>query len=466
MRRSACLLIVALAAALLPGVTHAAAAVPPNIVFVLVDDGALNSMQHMPQTRSLIAGGGATLNQFIYNQPLCCPSRATMLRGQYSHNTGVTSNGGPNGGYRSFYRKGNEASTLATWLDAAGYATAYFGKYMNAYPAGAGLPSSHVPPGWDRWFATFDDSTDGYNYSVNDNGTVRSYGAAATDYVTDVLATQAKAFVQQSAAPFFLMVAPNAPHTPSTPAPRHQSLFSGVQYPRTPSFNEADVSDKPSTIRGLPRMTSSAIAQLDAQYRKRLASLQAIDEMARGIIDALTARGLLGNTYVVLTSDNGYLQGEHRVQKGKDLPYEPSVRAPLYIRGPGIPAGSTVTHLVGNVDVPVTFAHAAGVTAPSFVDGRSFLPLVQGASIPWRQSYLLGRGGAGGFTGLRTPRYTYVEYLNGEMEFYDRSTDPYQLVNTYRTMDPKLRTALHDRLLALKTCKGAVCRQVESSPLS
>jgi len=388
-----------------------------------------------------------------------------MLRGQYSQNTGVTSNGGPDGGYGAFFRKGNETSTIATWFDAAGYTTGYLGKYLNGYPVAAGLPKTPVPPGWDRWFGTFDDSTDGFTYTVNDDGRVRLFGNAPGDYVTDVLAAQARSFLRTTTGPFLLMVAPNAPHIPSTPAPRHQGLFTTARYPRTPSFNEADVSDKPSTIRALPRLTASAVSAIDAQYGRRLASLQAVDEMVRGIIDVLTARGLLGNTYVVLTSDNGFLQGEHRVERGKDAPYEEAVRAPLYVRGPGIPAGSIVPQQVGNVDVPVTFSHAAGITPPAFVDGRSFLPLLRGAAIPWRQTYLLGRGGSDGFAGLRTPRYTYVEYFNGEREFYDRRTDPYELVNTYRTMDPGLRAAMHDRVLALKNCHGQNCRTVESLPL-
>jgi arylsulfatase A-like enzyme len=419
----------------------------------------------MPQLRSLIIDRGATLSQFVYNQALCCPSRATMLRGQYSQNTGVTTNGGPNGGYGAFYRKGNESSTLGTWFDAAGYTTGYFGKYLNGYPTAAGVPNSHVPPGWDRWFGTFEDANKGFNYTANDNGTVRTFGSASTDYVTDVLAAKATTFIRQETAPFLLIVAPNVPHTPSTPAPRHAGAFSGARYPRSPSFNEADVSDKPSAIKSLPALTPTAISRIDAQYRKRLTSLLAVDEMVRGIVGALEARNLLANTYLVFASDNGYFQGEHRIPDGKDRPYEEAITTPLYIRGPGIPAASVVGALVGNVDVPITFADAADITPPAFVDGRSFLPIVQGSSIPWRQSYLLGAGGSGGFAGIRTSRYTYVEYFSGEGEFYDRSVDPYQLVNTYASMDARLKSALHDQLLALKKCSGSACRSIEAQPL-
>jgi arylsulfatase A-like enzyme len=241
-----------------------------------------------------------------------------------------------------------------------------------------------------------------------------------------------------------------------------------MQYPRTASFNEEDVTDKPSVIPDRP-LKIAQIAEIDAEFRLRLESLQAVDEMVRGIVDTLDARNLLADTYLLLASDNGYFQGEHRLRAGKNLPYEEALTVPLYIRGPGIPAGSTVQSQVGNVDVPVTLSDAAGITPPSFVDGRSFLPLVRGSSIPWRQSYLLGSGGdADGdaaFAGIRTNRYTYVEYFNGEGEFYDRTVDPYQLDNTYPTMYPRLKATLHDRLRALKECSGSECRRIEAQPL-
>lgn len=465
LRRWATALVLLLAVALIPGAGPLEAAGRPSVVVILLDDAATPTLEHMDRAQALIADRGATLTEFIFSQPLCCPSRATMLRGQYSHNTGVTSNGGSNGGYLGFYRNGNESSTLASWFQDAGYTTGYLGKYLNRYPTGAGLPDTHVPAGWDHWFGTFDDAVQSFDYTVNDNGTVRRFGNAPTDYVTDVLATRAKNFIRDSRAPFLLMIAPNAPHIPSTPAPRHKGMFSDVRYPRTPSFNEVDVSDKPSFISSQPLLSASEITKMDAQYGKRLASLQAVDEMVQGVVDTLNARGLLDNTYLLLVSDNGHFQGEHRLHKGKDQPYEEAVRVPLYIRGPGIAAGSVISHQIGNVDIPVTLSDAAGITPPNFVDGRSFLPLLHGSSIPWRSAYLLSRAGIDAFVGLRTPRYTYVEYSNGEREFYDRDEDPYQLENTYSTMDPQLKAALHDRLLALKDCRGDECRRAEEQPL-
>jgi arylsulfatase A-like enzyme len=469
MRRLTYLLVLTLGVTLLSGATPTGATTRPNIVFILVDDAAAITLQHMPQTQALIADRGATLTQFVYNQPLCCPSRATMLRGQYSQNTGIVSNDAPDGGYSGFYRKGNESSTLATWFDAAGYTTGYLGKYFNGYPGKAGVPDTHVPAGYDRWFADVGSSAENFDYIINDDGVTRHYGSAPTDYATDVLAAEAEDFIQHAPAPFLLTVAPNAPHRPATPAPRHEGMFADAQYPRTPSFNEDDVTDKPSVTAERQPMTTSDIAAIDAEHRLRLESLQAVDEMVRRIVDTLEARNLLADTYLLFTSDNGYFEGEHRLRSGKNLPYEEALTVPLYIRGPGIPAGSTVQSQVGNVDVPVTLSDAAGITPPSFVDGRSFLPLVRGSSIPWRQSYLLGSGGdADGdaaFAGIRTNRYTYVEYFNGEGEFYDRTVDPYQLDNTYPTMYPRLKATLHDRLRALKECSGSECRSIEAQPL-
>jgi arylsulfatase A-like enzyme len=457
-------IVLTLAATLLSGATPSGVATPPNIVFLLVDDASAITLQQMPRTQALIADRGATLTQFVYNQPLCCPSRATMLRGQYSQNTGIVSNDAPDGGYSGFYRKGDESSTLATWFDAAGYTTGYLGKYFNGYPGTAGVPNSHVPAGYDRWFVDVGSSAENFDYTINDDGVTRRYGTAPSDYATDVLAAEARDFVQHSPAPFLLTVAPNAPHWPATPAPRHEGMFGDATHPRTPSFNEEDVTDKPSVIRHRP-LTPANIAKIDAEYRLRLESLQAVDDMVQGIVDTLDARGILADTYLLFASDNGYFQGEHRLRSQKNLPYEEALTVPLYIRGPGIPAGSTVRSQVGNVDVPVTLSDAAGISPPSFVDGRSFLPLVRGASIPWRQSYLLGAGGDAGFAGIRTDRYTYVEYVSGEGEFYDRNVDPYQLENIYPTMDPTLKASLQDRLRALQRCSGSECRSIEERPL-
>lgn len=439
----------------------------PNFVFVLADDADVTTLEYMPLTLATIADQGATLDQFLYNQPLCCPSRATMLRGQYSQNTGVTTNDAPEGGYFAFYGKGNESSTIGTWFDDAGYSTAFIGKYLNGYAGGAGLPDTHVPVGWDRWFGVPGNNNYNYDYTVNEDGVITTRGSAPADYLTDVLATEAQRFLASdlAAAPFLMQVSVKSPHSPAIPAPRHRSGFESLVYPHSPAFNESDVRDKPDDVSALKKLSKQQISRIDANFRKRVRSLQSVDELVAGIVATLESQGKLANTYVVFGSDNGFHMGEHRLPNGKNTPYEEDLRVPLLIRGPGIAPGQTVTEMVGNVDIAPTFAAAAGIVAPEFVDGRSFLPLVAGGETTWRNSYLIGRGGPDGFAGVRTDQYTYVEYDSGEGEFYDRAIDPYQLENTFDTMPDELRTALHLRLEVLRVCSQEACRTAEAAPL-
>ena len=449
----------------------AAVVTPPNIVFIFADDLDRTVLPHLPNVQRLLVDQGTTFPNFIYNIGLCCPSRATMLRGQYAHNTGVLGNKATDGGFAKVYQNGIERSTIATWLQGGGYATGYVGKYFNGYSQQASLPLTYTPPGWTEWFGNGAGAYDGYFYQVNHNGTVESFGGAPRDYSNDVVADRAVDFVTQhgpGAAPFYLTISPFAPHHPFVPAPRHATLFADVTYPQRPSFNEADVSDKPLKP---PLLTADKIRTVDENFRNRLRAAQSVDEMVGRVVALLAAQGELDNTIIAFTSDNGFHMGEHRLAPdvgGKHTPYEEDIRVPLIIRGPGIPAGVTRTELVGNVDVPVSFADAAGVNPPAFVDGRSLLPLARGEQVAsWRTSYLLQRGSSAAkpFWGLRTERYTYVEYAAGFRELYDLQADPFQLENIHATAPAALKAALRDRLAQLRTCAGNSCRTVEQAPL-
>ncbi|MDP9363610.1 MAG: sulfatase, partial [Chloroflexota bacterium] len=372
-----------------------AVAVPsarPNIVLILLDDLDARSVEAMPNVMSLLRDQGTTFENFFVTTPLCCPSRASILRGQYAHNHGVLRNvkkGRKPGGFPTFLELGREGSTVATWLHDAGYRTALVGKYLNQYPEGA--EPGHVPPGWDEWSAEARGQY--FNYRLNENGTVVRYGRDPGDYQTDVLAAKATDFVARSAVddrPFFLYLAPHAPHTPATPAPRHAEAFAGATAPRAPSFNEADVGDKPGWVRAAPALSADEIAGIDELHRQRSRSLLAVDDMVAALVDALRAGGALDDTYVLLTSDNGFHQGEHRLPGGKGDPYEASIRVPLLVRGPGVAAGGTVGELALNVDLAPTLAELAGATAPGFVDGRSLVPLLAGEPPPaWRRALLV-----------------------------------------------------------------------------
>jgi arylsulfatase A-like enzyme len=323
-----------------------------------------------------------------------------------------------------------------------------------------------------------------------------SYGHKAKDYGTTVYTNQAKAFMTKAAQdkkPFFAYLAVYAPHAPATPAPKDVNLFPGAQAPRTPNYNEADVSDKPAWVQAKPLMDAATQAKSDALYRKRIQSLQAVDRSIGQLIATLKKNGQLANTYIVFTSDNGFHLGQHRLPQGKQTAYEEDIHVPLYVRGPGVPKGATRNLITGNVDYAPTFAALAGVTPPSFVDGRSFAPLLTKsppAASAWRDAYLIehweqsgaeaagtgpqepddgdqiGTPAAGTkaipeLHGLRTARYTYVELVTGEKELYDNSTDPYQLTNIASSASPSLLASLHTQLAALETCSGASCRTAD-----
>lgn len=497
-------------AAAQPAPTPAASSNHPNIVFILTDDLDVDGIKVMPKLKALMIDQGVSFSNFFLNVSLCCPSRTTTLRGQYAHNTQIYGNALPEGGFEKVYELGLEKSTVATWLQAAGYKTMLAGKYLNGYPRGADL--TYIPPGWNEWYSASKGTAYGeFNYTLNENGKLVAYGSKPEDYGTDVYARKAIDFIQRTSKegkPFFVYLATYAPHAPSTPAPRHANLFPDAQAPRTPNFNEADVSDKPAYTRNRPLLTEREIASIDAQERKRLQSLQAVDEAIAHIIDTLKATGQLDNTYIFFGSDNGFHLGNHRLTTGKQAPYEEDIRVPMIVRGPGVPAGQTVDHLTGNIDYAPTWAEIAGAQVPDFVDGRSLLPLLRSNPPPisqWRQEYLLQHGmptiaqnqkrgtpqpstttdsglleppdpadsqtqtvrGAKGitpFVGIRTKDYAYVEYVTGETELYDLKNDPYQINNMISKASPDLLKELAARLAQLKKCAGTACRSEESAP--
>jgi N-acetylglucosamine-6-sulfatase len=437
----------------------------PNFVFVLADDMRKDDLRHMPRTRSLLQDEGTSFANAFVSNPLCCPSRATIMRGQYAHNTGVWSNveSSPAGGWQAYRENGLEKDNVATRLDDAGYRTALIGKYFNGYNRGV----NYVPPGWDRWFAA--PGFHYYDYSVNDDGTIRHFGGSDNDYHTDVLRRQARAFVGSSAAqgkPFFAYVSAIAPHEPATPAPRHLHTYDGEQTARTPSFQEENVSDKPPRMRSRPLLNREQIANVDRRHERRAETLQALDELVAGVVGKLRAEGVLGNTYVLFTSDNGWSEGEHRRASGKANPYEEDIHMPLLVRGPGVAAGSTTRELTLNTDFLPTFTDLAGVQTPGYVDGRSLRPLLEGSVTSWRSAILLeGREGpwthaASSYHGIRTSAgKKYVAYENGFRELYYLNADPYELTNRYDVFTPP--TNLATRLKALKGCAGDGCRTAE-----
>ncbi len=341
-----------------------------NVVVIMTDDQTLSAMSVMPKTRRLIGGAGIDFERSYVTDPLCCPSRATFQTGQYAHNHGVISNGGPNA-LPALRRR----DTIGVWMRRAGYRTGFVGKYFNGYDE---KRATRVPPGWDEWYALVDPTSQNYvEYELSENGELVHYGPDPAEYKTTVLGEKAIGVIRAAAGrrrPFFLYVGFNAPHAPATPAPEDSGALAGLEAPRTPNFNEEDLSDKPSFLSerepadGLP-------ARVAASQQEVLESLLAVDRQVRAIVRALKKAGELEDTYVVFTSDNGYFAGEHRIEYGKLLPYEESSRVPLLIRGPGIPAGSSSEALVGNIDLAPTITEIAGAEPTLDYDGRSLLPL-------------------------------------------------------------------------------------------
>jgi arylsulfatase A-like enzyme len=370
-------------------------------------------------------------NAFI-NTPLCCPSRASLLTGLYSHDTGVRNN--------ATGALIDESSTLATWLHDSGYETALFGKYLNDYPFDRG---PYVPPGWDSWLAKEQgpQTTTYEGYTLVEDGTPIRFGTSPGDYLTTVLTDEAASFIRNAPAdrPFFAWFAPTAPHYPWTPAPGDRGAFDSMRISQPPSVPEGNISDKPRWVRDLPPLGAGIRAQLLEDRRLEYETLLSVDRSVRALVDALAARGALENTAIFFLTDNGYSFGEHGWVT-KPCPYEECIATPFLVRYPGETAHADPS-LVSNVDLAPTVAGIAGVRAPA-VDGRSLLPQLTGAPPSSRNGVLIEWAGGYGippFWEVRTKELAYVELETGERELYDiggvvGSADPYELRN--RAGDP------------------------------
>jgi N-acetylglucosamine-6-sulfatase len=466
----------------------------PNFVVLMTDDQTVSDLKVMHRARRLLGAHGVRFADSYVSYPVCCPSRATYLSGQYAHNHHVMGLYPPTGGYGRFDRD----NALPVWLEDAGYVTAHIGKYLNGY--GSELPAD-VPPGWTEWYGAVDQSTYRmWGYTLNENGALHTYGSAFEKnprlYQTDVFGRRAVGFIERRAPdhrPFFLSVAFVAPHheVPAVrartghlvrPAPRDEGTLGYDPVPASPAFSEASLADKPAFLQRHERLDAQSIAAIAARHRDRQESLLAVDDAVAAIVAALRRSGELDDTYILFTSDNGYMQGEHDVPSGKMLPYEPSTGVPLLLRGPGIPEHAVSHELVANVDLTPTILKAANARPGKLVDGRSLLPF---ARDPQRRSgrpllhetggrrYIAAREhdaheGARvrrvmSYRAVRTKRWLWVEYRDGARELYDRRSDPDELHSLHA--DPAyrpVRARLHHVLRRLAQCRGTACRRAAS----
>jgi N-acetylglucosamine-6-sulfatase len=473
----------------------------PNVVIVMTDDQAVDDMKALGRVRRLIGRPGTTFTQSYATFPLCCPSRATYLTGQYAHNHGVRGNSPPAGGFAKL----DSSNTLPVWLRDAGYATAHIGKYLNRY--GTKNPRQ-IPSGWHEWHGSVDPTTyDFFNYCINENGRLVAYGpdpklATACPgaarrprtYQSDLHSRKAISYIKRrapSSEPFFLSVAYLAPHHSernnprgrcrgsAQPAPRHRQTFADARPPWSPGFDEGDISDKPVSIRSLPRLSSQEIARIRAEYQCRHESLLAVDEGVGAMVAALRAEHELNNTLFIFTSDNGWFYGEHRVKKGKQRVYEPSVRVPTLMRGPGVARDKRVSAPSGNIDLAATIVDVAGAQPRRTLDGVSLLELARQPSVFSGRAIVLENGPEESSTSLlagspaflvpdlttarrydaiRKGAYKYVEYRTGERELYDLASDPFEERSVHRSPRYALvQRQLAEELRRLRHCFGASC---------
>ncbi|HEX5717330.1 MAG TPA: sulfatase [Thermoanaerobaculia bacterium] len=441
---------------LLLAMNGAAATERPNVLVILTDDQTLESMRVLEKTQRLLGQEGTTFANAFVSYPVCCPSRATLLTGQYAHNHKVMANKPPDGGYGRF----DHSNTLPVWLQATGYETAHVGKYLNGYKG------PEVPPGWSHWFGLSDPSTyELYDYTVIDGGKRVQYGDAEEDYQTDVLAARAEEILREMEEPFFLSVAPVAPHLERSdetgkgiaprPAKRHIGRFANEPLPPGASFNEADVQDKPPHIQKLRPLGEARKAQILRTYRAQLESLLAIDDLVERLVDTLEETGQLDRTVILFTSDNGFYHGQHRIPEGKLLPYEEAIHVPLIVRGGGFPAGATALQPVSNVDLAPTIVALTGAAARRKMDGRHLLPVALDPSFGKDRALffeVLSRNKSRpSYEAIRTDRWMWIEYRNGSRELYDIQADPLQLQSRHKAPGlAKVRADLARRLAALR----------------
>ena len=498
-------LAIALAITLIARGEHSrAASAKPNVILFVTDDQTVRDMLALPRTQAHIGGGGATFERAYASFPLCCPSRVTLQTGQHAHNHGVLGNTPPSGGYGKF----NDKNALPVWLQSAGYRTVHIGKMPNGFNSTSPVQAGFGPYPLKGEFYGFNGPASAYTgFSLNENGTPTQYNQ--DEYQTDVYAVKASEAIDDHAtlfsdAPLYMQVQFFAPHDPNTAALRHQGYFATQQVPKDKSYDEKDVRDKPAWVRKIGRLGGGLRSKITTRYRGRLETLLAVDEAINSIMNTLASRGMLSNTYVIFTSDNGFMQGQHRLHQGKFVPYEPSTQVPLMIRGPGIPPGGVSKVLASNVDITATVLDATDAVPGLVQDGRSLLPYAADPSLRSTRPILLETGPPGAigevatasggrrkvrfskyvknldldgaaqiartitaprYRAIRTDRYLLVKYGDGGRELYDMRRDPLQVNSVYEDARyVNVRKFLIKKLAALQPCIGTGCNVEVGSP--
>ena len=499
------LIIVALAGAS----AKASRSSQPNIIFLLTDDQDVtaNSLDYMPKLNKILRQEGMEFINYFVTTALCCPSRTTIIKGQYCHNHGIWDNGDLNnntffsGGMKKAIETKLEKETVATLMKAAGYETFLIGKYLNGYND---KYADHVPPGWDHWHGMTDTAYFGPHFS-NDG---KLFKADKDVYQTDYISMHARDMIanRDKSKPFFIYISPFAPHAPSTPAHRHANLFNNISAPRFNSFNPDDdlQKQKPSWLKIIPKLDSDQIASIDEFYRNRLRALQAVDEMLENITLLIKNEGIEDNTYLFYMGDNGQHLGDYRLPGGKRQAYDTDIRVPFLVRGPGITGGTKVTEVILSIDLLPTWVELAQGKLPQTyeADGKSIIPLLNGQdpaepavntfrAVALAEMYggssNMGKTyhGMAGFEGNRfwnntyqairvingsdwaaNANWLYAEWCTGEREFYNVTIDARQMNNIVDQMDSNLLQNLSTLTESLGKCSGKSCYNIDFGNLA
>jgi N-acetylglucosamine-6-sulfatase len=441
-----------------PGGKNAAdAATRPNVLVVFTDDQPpFGSIERMPFVREFFLEHGLVYDRAYLAGPKCAPSRTTMQLGRYPHSHSIVGNTGAAGQYRN---AGHQHESVARLLHEAGYATALVGKWMNGYEALMGNNSGWPHLYFEKWYVVLGNEDP---VKVNSNGIIRVTDTRLV-HETSLLRDRCEEFIRNHRDdPWVCWATLKAPHSPYAPSPQHENAFSNEPLYRRPNYDEEDVSDKPSFVRDEPR--SNNHNDLDNKRRKlqinKWRELLDVDDAVHALWSVIQNTGQADRTYLIYAIDNGYMNGEHRLDT-KGQSYEESSRNPLMVRGPDVAQGHIQAYS-SLVDVPATIADLAGIG--TFGEGRSLVPTF-GGTVPedWRKRVFFEMPTFPWY-GVRDDSlegelagdWKYVE--NGslehrEIELYDMINDPYELTSLHRER-PDVCAALSPRISAFKESQG------------
>jgi len=450
-----------------------------NVVLLLADDLDWPLFDGVPRLSEFM-DQGTTLTNFVVTESLCCPSRSSIMRGQYVHNHKVISNiPQTGGGWQTFYDLGRQKDCLPVWLSEAGITTSHFGKYLNGFPSRKQKPT-YTPPGWANFVSTTRGKVayTGYNYTLNTNGTLQKYGDQPTDFLEDVLTAKTNEWLETATDPFYLEFSSYLPHSPAPAAPRFTGTRAGSQAPRLPNYNAFGIYE-PAWLKSQPKLGPKQQSNLDLLWTRRLESAESMADSFHAIMAQLETTGHLDDTLVIITSDNGYHVGSHRIPSGKHTPYREDSVVPAIFIGPGIAKGVTIDAMTSTIDLAPTIAATQGAATPTWLDGRNLMPLLlDPENTPWRTGVLTENMAAttpddpdySGFEApkydaVRTQDYLYVDYGRKQgAALYNLQTDPYEMNNVIRSTDQTIVRQLAAQAKALARCSGESCRVADSMP--